>query len=103
MQTPPVPYLLLWIVLVIMFFHVFAQVIKCCKWVFKLWKEVRSNPLPTAAPTQFVDDSTIIKCGVCKSVIMSKPINRICYGTKGDRIIYQCHQCGTNVALDTKN
>ncbi len=51
-------------------------------------------------PTQIVDDSTIIKCAACQSIIMSKPIMRTVAAGK-DTLIYQCHQCGTQVAVLT--
>ena len=57
----------------------------------------RAKPAP---PAQIVDESTVIKCGACRSIIMSRPIMRTV--TNGqDTLVYQCQQCGTQVAVQT--
>jgi hypothetical protein len=51
---------------------------------------------------QIVDNSTIIRCGACRSIITTRPIMRTVTDGK-DTLIYRCQQCSSQVAVQTGN
>jgi hypothetical protein len=92
METAYVPY----VVGGVLFGLIFGELVRPLRAVrlfTTLAKSFKRKP-----PETVVDENTLIRCGSCRSIIMTPPIMRTVADGK-DTLIFQCQQCATQVGV----